>query len=220
MQLSIKDQVYVYKRMSKRQVVDYKLHIHILQSRSNISDCIFSLDESKCSYTIINNFDKGIMSGRLIGFEQSDSEFVSFVDDDDQTLLNPDIIYSLTQLNKPALFTNSLMISPTGRSNYQVPISINNWTLHLEKRGYIRPHQTIIYRRDILKDLIKDTCNLIYENNWSENDFDIIMRFLVSANIGWHYEPIITYKWMIHMNGDHFKRQPRILEIRKFILGE
>lgn len=199
-----------------------KFHTHVLQHREDTTRGADSLRLSSAEtghgYTVIDNRDKDILAGRKVGFVECDAEFVSFVDDDDETLITKQQIETILVVNAPALFTNSL-VSGMQSQPVQVHDSIDVWTLHAERRGYIRPHQTIVYRREVAIELLEQSEKLIARHGWHKNSVDHVMRLLASVSVGWAYWPVITYKWYRHQGGEHRIRPMENSKIRKFFLG-
>lgn len=202
-------------------VIMSTLAIHVLQSRADVkigADSIVSCSNAGYLYCVVNNHNKDILTGRVVGYNETDAEYVSFVDDDDQTMLTAEHVSAILNKAKPALFTNSIT-SSNGIDRVQVPEIFKEWNLNLEKRGYIRPHQTIVYQKHVALELLKTTQQIISAKQWDRNDCDVLMRMLASISYGWDYLPEVTYKWNVHSAGEHFKRPQRIQEIRKYIFG-
>lgn len=195
--------------------------IHVLNSRVNVTTGVESLIACASAgyfYRVVNNRGKDILHGRTIGYNETDSKYVSFVDDDDETMLTKEHVQEIILRDKPALFTNSVTVDKE-IEKVQVSPVFRKWNIHSEKSGYIRPHQTIVYQKDVALDLLKATKDIIKNNHWDPNDCDVVMRMLASVLYGWDYFPEVTYRWNVHLGGDHFKRPHRATQIRKYIFG-
>jgi hypothetical protein len=199
-----------------------RLHTHVLQHREDTTRGADSLRLSCADtghgYTVIDNRDKDILAGRKVGFLECDAEFVSFVDDDDETLLTRQHVDSILAASAPALFTDSIVTGGIATQR-QVAPAFTQWSLHAEKRGYIRPHQTIVYRREVAAGLLAQGEALIAKHGWDKNSIDHVMRLLASVSFGWVYLPAVTYKWHRHAGGEHMKRPTQNNAIRKFFMG-
>jgi hypothetical protein len=192
------------------------LSIHVLQTRDDISNCLNSLKSSGCSISVIDNKGKNILTGRESGFKEGDLPFVSFCDDDDESMLTTDLVDSLLGHNADALYTNSIVSYSTG---YTHPLSfkgVTEWNLTSETRGITKPHQTIIYRRDFALNALKEAKKIIQKQDWLPNDCDFVMRLIVSYGVGWKYVPITTYKWNIHNSNDHARSHSHFQKIRRY----
>jgi hypothetical protein len=209
-----------FRALPKGKMVS-KLQIHVLQSRPDVmsgaTSVIDRAESAGYSYKIIDNTGKSILNGRKIGYLECQSEFVSFVDDDDETLLSSKNVEDMIALNSNAVFTNSITKTALSES-IQISTAFSEWNLMLEKRGYIRPHQTIVYQTAFAVELFLQAEKLIVKNGWHPNSVDHVMRLLVSATVGWKYFPDLTYKWNRHAEGEHAKRLKQNNEIRQFFL--
>jgi hypothetical protein len=198
------------------------LDIHILKSRPSgpvFDRCLNSAIETGANVRVIENTGKDILTGRIQGYMETDSKFVSFIDDDDFSLLKPDVANSLMDLNEKALFTNGIKMR-NGEWAYKVLPKYTKWTLDLEKQQEIRPHATIIYQGNFAKELLTDSISLIEKKNWDVNTIDYVMRAMVSTTIGWHYVNVSTYQWNIGADSHHINQGMFLFpELRKYFFG-
>lgn len=163
----------------------------------------------------IDNRDRSVLYGRIKAYSETDAELVSFIDDDDYSLLTSAHLEAIKSLNKDALFTNSLF------KTYKSWIPLCNSTVTEYKKLYednsmLCPHQTIVLRRTLALDLLRETEQLIKDKSWCTNATDYILRNLISNKDLWYYYPEITYKWVNQNNGLHTTQVSLNQEIRKY----
>lgn len=163
----------------------------------------------------IDNHNESVLHGRLKAIQQSD-DFISFIDDDDETLFTTMHLEDISKLNFDCLFTNSILNNSTHLNNS----SIQKWTSEYENRGLILPHQTFIFRKEIYRQLTNEAIGLIDSKQWSENMFDFVIRLLCSKYNLWTYYPQVTYKWNTSRDSisKTFERD-EFARIRRFIKG-
>jgi hypothetical protein len=197
-----------------------KLAMHILKGRPNgplFERCIASALKTTIPFKVINNVNNtDIVRGRLEGFD-TDAEFITWLDDDDESLLAPEETNKLLNLKKDCVFTNSLVVASSGIITKQIPDFVNQWTLNFELGRICRPHPTMIIKRDIAVRLMNETALLIKEKEWGNDIADYVFRLLVSKHLGWHYENSITYKWYIHSDSHHQKNPLRFTPIKEYL---
>jgi hypothetical protein len=181
------------------------LEIHVLRGRpmgAAFDRCLASVKSTGAAIRIIENEGKTISAGREQAYEECEAQFVSFVDDDDTSLLTPSEVFRLCSMDKPALFTNGVTVF-RGDKSPCVPPSVTQWTLDQERRQIVRPHPTIIYRASVARLLMRESLRLIAANGWHANTFDYVMRCVASITIGWHYDAAKTYQWNIGHDSHH-----------------
>lgn len=163
----------------------------------------------------IDNRGRSVLYGRLKAYSESDSSHVSFIDDDDFTMLNKRHVEDIIALNKDALFTNSLFVTYKA----WIPLcntSITEYRKQHENVSDLCPHQTIVLKRSLALELLNEVSVLLKQKGWSENSADFVLRKLISHKELWHYYPEITYKWVNQSNGLHTTQVSLYNEIRKY----
>ena len=163
----------------------------------------------------INNRGKSVLYGRIKAYNETNANLVSYINDDDYSMLTKDSIEFIRVLNKDALFTNSLF------KTYKawIPLCSTNileYKKEYEDRSLLCPHQTIVLRRTLAIDLLKETQELIKSKDWDENSCDFVLRNIVTNKNLWYYYPEITYKWVNQNNGLHTTQVSLNQEIRKY----
>lgn len=197
------------------------LEIHILRSRPAgrvLSDCLSSAAKTGAGIRVIDNVGRSIAYGREKAYSECESEYVSFLDDDDLSLLTPPVAKRLCGLDLPAVFTNGV-VTFRGDKTCKVLPTVKAWTLDLERRRMCRPHPTIIYKADFARDLVRESLDLMRSMGWAENTFDYVMRAVVSNTIGWHYDPAITYQWNIGADSYHQVHSEQFAVLRNYFFG-
>lgn len=150
----------------------------------------------------LDNHNQTILMGRLKALDRCSGDFISFIDDDDETLLLVSHLEAFAKLDFRCLFTNSLITDYTGITT-TTKTEITEWKLDDENRGFILPHQTFIFRKDAYCSLVEQTCYLIKHEKLSENSFDFVLRLVCSRTLGWKYFPEITYCWHKNSTSTH-----------------
>lgn len=163
----------------------------------------------------IDNRGKSVLYGRTKAYSETDDSHVSFIDDDDFTILNKRHIEEIIALDKDALFTNSLFVT------YKAWIPLCNTSITEYKKRYedisdLCPHQTIVLKRTLALDLLKEVSDILKQKGWCENTADYVLRLLISKKELWYYYPEITYKWVNQSNGLHTTQVSLNNEIRKY----
>lgn len=163
----------------------------------------------------IDNRGKSVLYGRTKAYNETDDSHVSFIDDDDFTMLNKRHIEEIIALDKDALFTNSLFVT------YKAWIPLCNTSITEYKKRYedvsdLCPHQTIVLKRTLALDLLKEVSDILKQKGWCENTADYVLRLLISKKELWYYYPEITYKWVNQSNGLHTTQVSLNNEIRKY----
>lgn len=183
-----------------------ELSTFILCSRSDntIEQNQIHFEQNNLSLTVIDNRDKSVMYGRIKGYSESESSYVSFVDDDDVSMLTSaykDII--IQNYSKPA-YTNSVKVSHNN-VGLLTDASVRSWSLLTEKTKRTKPHQTMIVSRETALEVSRQAEKIIKYKKWSENSFDYVYRVLISLEIGWTYHPFVTYEWRVGKDSLHLR---------------
>ena len=163
----------------------------------------------------IDNRGHSVLYGRIKAYSQTDAELVSFIDDDDYSLLTSVHLEAIKLLNKDALFTNSLF--KTYKS--WIPLChrrVVKYKKLYEDQSMLCPHQTIVLRRTLALELLKEVQQLIKDKGWCENSADYVLRKLISHKELRFYYPEVTYKWVNQNNGLHTTQVSLNQEIRKY----
>lgn len=193
------------------------IDFHMLVTRDLNTFETNSVYLSTCDETLrhVDNRCHSVFYGRTKAYNETDSELVSFIDDDDYTMLTRQHLEVIKLMNKDALFTNSLFKA------YKAWMPLCNTKVVKYKKLYeehsmLCPHQTIVLRRTLALDLLKEVGSLLKEKDWCENTTDYVLRNLISAKELWTYYPEITYKWVNQNNGLHTSQVAVNQEIRKY----
>lgn len=163
---------------------------------------------------VIDNSKKSVLHGRLKAYEECDTSFVSFIDDDDISLLTKEHITKYIELNKVAMYTNSYKQTRLGKMPLTIP-TLKEWSLASELDNKTKPHQSIIYRTQFAKDLVREAAALTHKHSWSMNTCDYIMRAIVSTEMQWHYEPDLTYIWDTNSLGLHMQQAMLYYDLKR-----
>jgi hypothetical protein len=155
------------------------------------------------------------MYGRLKGYNECASEYVSFIDDDDiSTLSSVCLNMMIEQYGRP-IYTNSIKVVDK-KTSLVTHSSVLSWSFQLEKQKKTKPHQTMIVKTTTALEISKLTCKLIKYKKWPENCFDYVYRVLISLELGWDYYPIITYEWRVSKDSLHIKDMIFYIEISNY----
>lgn len=163
---------------------------------------------------VIDNHKKSVLYGRLKAYEECETSFVSFIDDDDISLLTKEQIEKYIALNKAAMYTNSYKQTRLGKFPLTIP-TLKEWSLASELSNKTKPHQTIVYQTEFAKQLVREASRLTHKHTWSMNTCDYIMRAIVSTDMGWHYEPDLTYVWDTNTLGLHLQQSMLYYDLKK-----
>lgn len=195
---------------------------HTLTTRTPNLNLLNKLKLEKLGYDllIIDNTGKSILHGRQVAMQETTSDFISFIDDDDETLLTAGHLTELKAHTHDCVFTNSIVKNDKKIYNLNNS-SIKEWTLKREQTGYILPHQTFIFKKELYLRLLAEASDLIKKNGWCENKTDFVVRILCSKYKLWHYYPYVTYRWNISNSSNHKATNPsEFVQIRYFIKGK
>jgi len=191
------------------------IEIHILTTRPHTVQ--FAIDSSPVIPRVISGMT--IMKGREFAYNDGDSEKVSFIDDDDTSLLTKQKLFSLCDIATPALFTNSNRLV----RRQTIPLNnpwIRTWSWELEKQKMITPHQTMIIDRKLAIDITKLAITEITEHQWDPGIFDYVFRVLISKNIGWYYVNDVTYNWNVGVDSFTTNGQMKFIAARRHFFGD
>lgn len=161
-------------------------------SPSKFERCLNSFRLNNVPYKIIHNEGNTVTKGRSLGYQHSDKDFISYVDDDDEILFTNESFASFPKTDLP-IFTNSLL--DTGRQTFCLNRQGRTWTLDNEINANIVVHQLMIFDKSLIKFVSERTQSFIKEHDLDENLFDYFIKTYVSLNIGWTYVDRIMYKW-------------------------
>ncbi len=191
--------------------------VFVLKTRENntIDKSIEHFKQQGVTLKVIDNHKKSVLYGRTKAYEECDNSFVSFIDDDDISLLTKDQIARYIELNKKAMYTNSYKQTRLGKFPLTL-VTLKEWSLRNELSNKTKPHQSIIYDSSFAKDLVKRAGELILKHSWSTNTCDYVMRALVSTELGWHYEPDLTYVWDTNTSGSHLRQSMIYYDLKRY----
>lgn len=194
--------------------------IFVLKTRekNTIDKNIEHFNQQGVQLKVIDNVGKSVLYGRTKAYEECEDPFVSFIDDDDISLLTKEQIDKYIALNKKAMYTNSYKQTRLGKYPLTV-VKLKEWSLSNELSNKTKPHQSIIYDSSFAKDLVKKAGGLIYKNHWSMNTCDYVMRALVSTELGWHYEPDLTYIWDTNTYGLHLQHSMDYYDLKRYFFN-
>lgn len=193
-----------------------KVAMHILNGRPKgplLERCIASAERSGLDFRVIENQGRSVLYGRYAGLD-CDGTHVTWVDDDDETLLQKSDLENL-EYQHPAVFTNSFIVT----RGLNIPEWVKDWNLELEKSRIVRPHPTFILEKDFAQKILIETDDLLRSKGWGENFCDYVFRLLISTTVGWKYVPLVAYKWYIHDNNLHQKDVAGMNKIRAYFLS-
>lgn len=175
-------------------------------------------EQNSLRLDIIDNRGKSVQYGRVKAYNLCQTEYVSYIDDDDISYLTGDHVSIMTDSYVKPCFTNSLRINRDERS-LLVSSGITYWSLELEKNRKIKPHQTMIIKTDTAIVMSKIAIKLIKHRGWSENSFDYVLRALISLEIGWTYHPLVTYSWQLSPDSLHTRDRIFYYEASNYFFG-
>lgn len=180
------------------------LETHILSTRAvnTIEVNKLRFEKEGLRLKVIPNKGRTVLYGRIKAYSESTGTHLSFIDDDDISLIDQDTVRRILLLDKEAVYTNSYFTC-NGRKTLLTPKYVRVWTLNDEKLKTTKPHQTFILQKDYILRIAKDACVLIKTKGWDENVFDYVCRVLISLEDNWHYDNSVTYMWNNNTNGLH-----------------
>lgn len=190
-------------------------HMLVTRDINTIEENKLVLNGLGFNLNAINNRGFSTYYGRSKAYEESNKEFVSFIDDDDCTLLTQSHIEYILNKNTDALFTNSIHKTYVDWITLSKK-DIKEYSQSDEKKGLLCPHQTMVIRTRLALDIVKEAKRIMDLKGWQENKFDIVFRLLISQANLWHYYPEITYKWIKTKGSLHYSDIQTTSEIRKY----
>lgn len=182
------------------------IDFHILKHRQNneqaLTRAVASLAIRKIKPVVIDN-PGTVAQGRKKAYFETDALYVSYVDDDDYSLITLDHISKMVKqsiINKKPVYSNSSLQTKASQRFLTSPY-VREWSFELERRKQTIPHQSIIYETKVAQEVYTKAMELITKNKWHENTIDFVMRSIVSREIGWTYFPENTYVWCVSPSG-------------------
>lgn len=172
-------------------------------------------EKNNLSLNVIDNRDKSVMYGRMKGYNECGGRYVSFIDDDDISMMTSaykDII--LSSYVRPS-YTNSIKLSGANAC-LLTDASVRTWSLNAEKLKKTKPHQTMVVKTETALEISELANKLIKHKKWSENSFDYVYRVLISLEIGWTYHPFVTYEWRVGRDSLHLKNRIFLYEASNY----
>ena len=166
---------------------------------------------------VIENKGNSVAHVRHKVFFETDSTFVSYIDDDDILMITKEHIENIVGFDKDALYTNSTMFLKE-RKVLGTPKFVKVWTMQNELDKLTKPHQTIVYKQDYIRRISLQAIELIKSKGWPENVYDYVCRALVSLEGGWFYYPEVTYQWNSNTGGIH--KDKIYVELRQYFFGK
>lgn len=181
---------------------NFDIEIHILRGRttSGWQTAKNSVTDIGAEIKTIRNIGKTILEGRMAAYFNGKTEFVSYVDDDDVSYLNASHLEKMIEMaaDRP-VFSNSRKnqaILPGMITDFELnPIYVKKWDLLSEVAGIIKPHQTIVMKRSVAKEMFTAAANFITVKKLDPNCIDFVLRTFISKKYGWNYYPEVTYQW-------------------------
>lgn len=194
------------------------IQIHVLNTRdtNTIEQNKRHLKSIGIDLHILNNRGLSVQEGRIKGFQLGAEDYVSFIDDDDISLLQANHVRDIVSLNKDAIYTNNNFLL-NNKFHPGTFSFVKEWSLTNEVNKLTKPHQTIVYKRDYAQKLAKRAKELISNKGWPQNTFDYVSRALVSLDQNWYYYPEVTYQWNNNTHGLH--KDSIYLSLNKFFFG-
>jgi len=166
---------------------------------------------------VIVNKGASVAHDRHKAFFETDSAFVSYIDDDDILMITKEHIENIVGFDKDALYTNSTMFLKE-RKVLGTPKFVKVWTMQNELDKLTKPHQTIVYKQDYIRRISLQAIELIKSKGWPENVYDYVCRALVSLEGRWFYYPEVTYQWNSNTGGIH--KDKIYVELRQYFFGK
>lgn len=195
------------------------IDFHVLSTRdiSTIAYNIKRLKDAGIDLRVIENKGHSVAYGRHKAFFETDSTFVSYIDDDDILRITKEHIEHIVSIDKDALYTNSTMFLKE-RKILGTPKFVKEWTLRNEVDKLTSPHQTIVYKQEYIKRISLESIELMKSKGWHENVYDYVCRALVSLEGKWFYYPEVTYQWNSNTGGIH--KDKIYVELRAYFFGK
>lgn len=194
------------------------IDFHVLSTRDNntIESNADRLKDIGIHLRVIKNKGHSVAYGRQIAFFETDSDLVSYIDDDDVLRITKEQVENIVALNKDALYTNSTMFLKEKELKTTASF-VKVWTLQNELDKLTKPHQTIVYKQDYIRRISLQAIELMKSKGWNENVYDYVCRALVSLEGNWFYYPEVTYQWNTNTSGIH--KDKIYVELKRYFFG-
>lgn len=178
------------------------IDVHILISPERelwLDECLASLKRQPINLYLIDGIKNHVGRGRIKGFSQGNSEWVSFVDDDDLVLPGAFSEIEDTVRNFPtakAIFTREEFINEKGeviKKATQLPDRFNKPHLLSLRRW---DHHLMVFKRKELEVFLRDLkglpmgCNAYLARQFIKN-YPCVMH------------PMVAYQWRMHNSNWH-----------------
>jgi hypothetical protein len=176
------------------------IDVHVLtlpdERQAWLQECLRSLEGHPVQVHVVEGIKNHVGRGRILGFAQGTSEWVSFVDDDDRVKPGAfaSVLESITQFPQAdAVFTREEWIDGVGallQPAKAIPAKFS--TSHIYK--FFRwDHHLMVFRRSKLEPLLPKLMNFPMACNSFVADV-FLKQYVCVMN------PDIGYQWRIHPN--------------------
>lgn len=194
------------------------IDFHVLYTRdiNTIESNAERLKDIGIQLRVIKNKGHSVAYGRQIAFFETDSDLVSYIDDDDVLRITKEQVENIVALNKDALYTNSTMFLKEKELKTTASF-VKVWTMRNELDKLTKPHQTIVYKQDYIRRISLQAIELMKNKGWNENVYDYVCRALVSLEGNWFYYPEVTYQWNTNTGGIH--KDKIYVELKRYFFG-
>ncbi len=176
--------------------MDVEFHILAYKPDKNkLKRCLNSFEKRQIPFVLCNT-EHNIAVSRNKAYQNCKAEFCSYVDDDDEILIEKKAISRLLKsyTDKP-IFTNSELYLDSKLIKLMNYSSIVSWSLEEELYGSIKIHQLLIFKTEFIQKLSAQVLNFLITNSLDQNLFDYFIRAFVSTSLGWKYENCVAYRY-------------------------
>lgn len=183
--------------------LDVILDVHIGITREALA--VDAIKSASNSWTTVHELRdcKNIWELRSRGYKLGNSNYVSFVDDDD-VYLDLELIKTEIEQNTPAFFCNSLLTYVN--KNATKYISDPTWS---GLSSFLRKpaHNPYFVRRDIINIALDNAYkNILRDKNITNCGVDLAIAFEIQRLVGWKYLPTTAYHWRQSPDSDSISR--------------
>lgn len=174
------------------------IEFHVLAYKPNkvkLERCLKSFETKKIPFVLSPTQDSIAVSRNRM-YQNCKAEFCSYVDDDDEILIEKRAISRLLNnyTNKP-IFTNSEIYLEQKLIRLLNSQDEVYWSLDKEVSGTIKTHPLMIFKTEFMQRLSLQVLNFLVSKKLDLNLFDYFVRTYVSLSSGWHYENCAAYRY-------------------------
>lgn len=194
--------------------MDIEFHILAYKpDKAKLERCLDSFKTRDIPFVLYNT-EENIAVSRNLAYQNCKAEFCSYVDDDDEILIQKRAVSRLVKDYQKPIFTNSEIYSNNQFISYLNNQNEVSWTLEKELLGTVNTHQLMIFKTSDIQGLSKKVLKFLVDNNIDMNLFDYFIRIFISMSSGWRYKNCSAYRYHTDYSFTSYARATKLVPFR------